>query len=70
MCGGIYDIVVIFDLVGEFKDGKPNGQGILTFPDGEKYVGEWKDGEQWNGTEYDKDGNIIGKFVNGKEIKP
>jgi len=28
--------------VGEWKDGKFNGQGALTF-DGGQYVGEWKD---------------------------
>ena len=54
---------------GEIKIGFPNGQGIMTFPDGEKYVGEWKGGRLWNGREYDKDGNIIGKFVNGEVIK-
>jgi len=37
----------------------------IHFPDGTKYVGEWKDGKTWNGTEYDKNGNIIGKWVNG-----
>ena len=74
--------------VGEFKDGKPNGQGTMTLPDGTKYTGEWKggkpngqgteittDGSKFvgefkddrflNGTFYDKDGNIIGKWVNG-----
>ena len=30
-----------------------------------KYVREWKDGERWNGTLYDKEGKIIGKFMNG-----
>ena len=25
----------------------------------------WKDGERWNGTLYDKEGKIIGKFMNG-----
>ena len=54
---------------GEWKDGKETGQGTLTFPDGEKYVGEWKDENPWNGTQYDKDGNILGKKVNGKWIK-
>ena len=34
-----------------------------------KYVGEWKDGERWNGTLYDKEGKIIGKFENGGWIK-
>ena len=32
--------------VGEYKDGKRNGQGTLTTPGGAKYVGEWKDGKQ------------------------
>jgi hypothetical protein len=31
--------------VGEFKDGKLNGQGTQTVPDGRKYVGEFKDGK-------------------------
>ena len=30
-----------------------------------KNVREWKDGERWNGTLYDKEGKIIGKFMNG-----
>jgi len=54
---------------GEFKVGYRNGQGTYTWSDGEKYVGEWKDGKMWNGTFYDKNGNIKGKVVNGKEIK-
>ena len=29
--------------VGEFKDGKRNGQGTYTYANGGKYVGEWKD---------------------------
>ena len=55
--------------VGRWKDDKRNGQGTYTYPDGRKYVGEWKDGREWNGTEYDKDGNIFYKYVNGKGIK-
>ena len=50
---------------GELKDGIPNGQGTSTLFDGRKYVGEFKDGKRWNGTMYDKEGNIIGKFMNG-----
>ena len=30
---------------GQVKNGKPNGLGVLTRPDGEKYIGEWKDGK-------------------------
>ena len=29
--------------VGEFKDGKRYGQGIMTHPDGSKYTGQWED---------------------------
>ena len=31
--------------VGEYKDGKSNGQGTYTFASGDKYVGEIKDGQ-------------------------
>ena len=56
--------------VGEFKDGMYRGQGTYTWSDGRKYVGEWKDGKPWNGKEYDKNGNITSKFVNGKFTNP
>ena len=55
--------------VGEFKNGIQNGQGTLTFPNGKKFKGKWKDGKPWNGTEYDKNGNIIVKWVNGEQIE-
>ena len=50
---------------GEWKNGKPNGLGVMTYPDGRKYIGEFKGGDPWNGVEFNKDGNIIGKWVNG-----
>ena len=34
-----------------------------------KYLGEWKKSQIWNSSYYDKNGNIIGKFVNGEWIK-
>ena len=52
--------------VEEFKFGKRNGQGTYTFYDGGKYVGEFFNGKMWNGTEYDKNGNIKRKWVNGE----
>ena len=60
--------------VGEFKDGLKNGKGTLTSPYGENYEGQiylgvWKDDEPWNGTQYDKDGNILVEWVNGKGIE-
>ena len=59
--------------VGEWKDGNWNGQGTFTFGKGDfvgnKYVGEWKNNKKWNGTGYDKNGNIQVKFVNGEYIK-
>ena len=74
--------------VGEIENGKPNGTGSITFPDGHKYEGEWKDDKKngqgtyffpdggklvgefrkdspWNITDYDKNGKIKGKYVNG-----
>ena len=51
--------------VGEHKDGKYQGQGTYTWKDGGKYVGDFKDGELWNGIFYEKNGNIIEKWVNG-----
>jgi len=51
--------------LGEIRNGVPEGQGTLTFPDGTKYVGEWKNGKEWNITFYEKKGNIIGRFVDG-----
>ena len=34
---------LILTYFGEFKEGKPNGQGTEIFSDGGKYVGEFKD---------------------------
>ena len=56
--------------IGEWKDGKRNGQGTFTYPDdGRNYEGEWKGDIPWNGTGYDKNGNITTKVVNGKIYK-
>jgi len=55
--------------VGGWKDGLMSGQGTYTIHNGTKYVGEYKDNNFWNGTGYDKNGNIIGKRVNGKQVE-
>ena len=55
---------------GEWKDNKKNGQGKYIFSSGGKVVGEFRGGKDWNTKEYDKEGNIIRTWVNGKGIKP
>ena len=55
--GGIY--------VGNWKEGKQHGHGTYTYSDGDKYDGEWKNGKECNITIYHKNGNIIGRFVDG-----
>ena len=55
---------------GEIKNRLPNGQGTMTYTDGVKYVGEYKDGEKWNGKFFDRNRNIPYKYVNGKKIYP
>jgi len=51
---------------GDVENGVPNGLGVLISTNGWKYFGSWKNGEIWNGTEYDKYGNIIYGWVEGK----
>ena len=51
---------------GEWKDGLIHGQGTYNWSNGKKYVGEWKNGKEWNLTSYDKYGNILGKWGNGE----
>jgi hypothetical protein len=54
--------------VGEFKDGKPNRQGTVTYSDGRKYVGEYKYGKK-NGqgaVTYPAGSKYVGEFKNDK----
>ncbi len=55
--------------IGEIENGVPNGKGNLSYPDGSEYVGEFNDGNFWNISRYDKNGNNIEKYVNGNRIK-
>ena len=56
-CGGTY--------VGGWYKNQESGRGTWAHPLGARYVGEFKDGKPWNGTEHDKDGNVIEEFVKG-----
>ena len=64
--------LVEVSMIGEWKDGVRNGQGTYTqygsllYPDGRKYVGEYKNGKEWNGTYYDNNGKKEYKLVNGE----
>ena len=59
---------------GVILNGLPSNEGILTWPDGEKYIGEWEDGRQngqgkltfFSGNKYEgefKDGKYSGRGV-------
>ena len=58
------------EYVGEFRFGKFNGHGTATFGEGEfegeKFVGEFKDEEWWNGTVYDSEGNVVSTWSEGE----
>ena len=54
--------------VGDVSNGVPHGQGTFFFPNGTKYVGEWKDDNEWNGIQYYADGTVEGTFSNGEWI--
>ena len=54
--------------VGEWKEGEKHGQGVYSFLDESKYKGEIIGNKPWNVTFYNKEGNIIWKMVNGKQV--
>ena len=62
--------------VGEWENDTKHGQGTYTLGkgdhgmEGDRFVGEYKYDNSWNGTTYDKNGNIYLKYVNGKVMKP
>ena len=43
--------------------------GSFYFPDGEKWVGEFREDAPWNFNWFDRDGNIIAKWGNGVKLK-
>ena len=68
-CVGTYTHPSGQKYVGEFRDGKANGQGTLTFPSGAKYVGEFRE-EKYHGqgTYTHPDGQkYVGEFRDDKK---
>ena len=53
---------------GEWKGGKMNGQGVKTWPSGEKAVGEFMEDKPLNVTLYDKEGKIKKKWGKGRDL--
>jgi hypothetical protein len=53
--------------VGNFVNGKRDGKGVMKYPDGAVYDGEWKDGQQHGEGKYTwSNGHIyVGEFRNG-----
>ena len=52
--------------IGEVKNGKPNGLGVLFYTKGVKYIGEWKNGEFIEGTMTKPDGSFyVGEYKDG-----
>ena len=50
---------------GEWQNGRYHGYGTKTYPGGTKYIGEWKKGKQWEGTQYDEDGDVFSTYSEG-----
>jgi hypothetical protein len=67
-CFGTYTSANGDKYVGEYKDGKMDGQGTYTWANGDKYVGEWKDGKQnGQGTATFANGEkYVGEYKDGK----
>jgi len=54
---------------GDVENGKPSGLGVITFPDGSKFVGEYKDGKKnGQGTETYPSGSMyVGEWKDGRK---
>ncbi len=58
--------------LGEWRDGRPNGEGTHTLANGEKYVGQWRDGKYFGqGSLYAANGTLIsqGLWANNQLLR-
>ena len=46
ICGLLSSCATAPKYKGEYKNGKYNGEGILTYPNGSKYTGQFKEGQR------------------------
>ncbi len=65
---GTYTTPDGFKIVGTWKNGGMHGQIKITSHDGKKALGEMREGQFWNFTVYDKNDNIIRKWVHGLKV--
>ena len=54
--------------LGEIMNKKPHGDGVYFDENGNKFVGEWKNGFAWNVKLYGTGGGLGGVYVKGKYI--
>jgi hypothetical protein len=67
---GILNQHIGWKYAGSWKNGKKDGLGTYSHHlTKQKYVGEYKDGRFWNGSQYDKKGKISYKYVKGRSNK-
>lgn len=67
---GEYSWFNVNKYIGEFKNGMFHGKGTFySLPSKVKIVGEFRNDKEWNATQIDGEGNIVGKYVNGEKIK-
>ena len=51
---------------GDVKNGKPDGLGLLIYPNGTRYVGSWVNGKENEGTQTFPNGNkLVGEWEKG-----
>ena len=50
---------------GQYKDWEWHGKGNFSVTSGQHIIGEFREHKPWKTIEYDKDGGIIGKIVDG-----
>ena len=50
---------------GQSKNWNWHGHGKFSIPSGHLIIGQFKEQKPWETTEYDKNGVIVGKIVNG-----
>ncbi len=55
--------------LGEFNNGKAHDQGTYTWPNGQKFVGEFKDGKYWTVIVYERYGTILGRISKGQLVE-